>query len=385
VTGSQSRRAAVVGVAESDLGVVGPDRTGLQLQAQAAQRALCEAGLGLRDVDGIFTAGGESSMPSCALAEYLGISPRWSDTTSIGGASFESHVGHATVAIARGECEVALISYGSVQRSSGGRTLGRLGAVHGPAQFESIWGLPLPVGAYALAAMRHMHLYGTTSEQLAQVAVAARQWAHLNEKAYRRDLLTTADVLASPMVSTPLHRLDCCLVTDGGGAVVVTNEAVARQTNRRPVWIAGHAEAHTHHTISNMPDLTVTPAALSGPRAMAMAGVTHADIDIVEIYDSFTITVLLTLEGLGFCQPGEAGDFVTRRGIGPGGDFPLNTNGGGLSYCHPGMYGIFLLIEATRQLRGECGVRQVEGARLALVHGTGGVLSSGATVVLSSD
>lgn len=379
------RSAAIVGVAESDLGVVGPSWTGLRLQAQAAQRALLDAGLDVRDVDGLLTAGGDSTLPSCAVGEYLGITPRWSDTTSIGGASFESHIGHAALAIGAGQCEVALITYGSVQRSQGTRTLGRAGGVQGPAQFDGIWGLPLPVGAYALAATRHMHQYGTSPEELAEVAVAARQWAILNPNAFRREPLTVEDVLASPMVSSPLHRLDCCLVTDGGGAVVVTSEAVARQTSRPPVWILGHAEAHTHQTISNMRDLETTPATLTGPAALAKAGVTHDDVDVVEVYDSFTITVLLTLESLGFCGRGEGGAFVTTRNIAPGGTFPMNTNGGGLSYCHPGMYGIFLLIEATRQLRGECGARQIDGARVALAHGTGGVLSSAATVVLARD
>jgi acetyl-CoA acetyltransferase len=378
---TRSRLGAIVGVAESDLGVVGPDRTALQLQGQAAKAALEDAGLALRDVDAVFSAGGDGWSPNMSIADYLGITPRWSDGTNIGGSSFEAHVGHAVTAIRAGHCEVALITYGSTQRSLRSRSLARSGEVRGPAQFELIWGLPLPVGAYALAATRHMHQYGTTAEQLAEVAVATRAWAGLNPKAYYRDPITVADVLASPMISSPLHLLDCCLVTDGGGAVVVTSEGVAAST-RKPVWVLGHGEAHTHLAIGSMPDLTVTPAALSGPVAMGMAGVRHADFDVVELYDSFTITVIETLESLGFCGPGEGGSFVAGQRTAPGGDFPLNTNGGGLSYCHPGMYGIFLLIEATRQLRSERGEAQVLGARLALVNGTGGVLSSCATVVL---
>jgi len=380
---SRDRLGAIVGVAESDLGVVGPDRTAIQLQAQAAKAALGEAGLAAHDVDAVFSAGGDSWAPTLQLAEYLGIHPRWSDSTNIGGSSFDSHVGHAVTAIQRGQCEVALITYGSTQRSSRSRTLGRSGEVRGPDQFERIWGLPLPVGAYAMAATRHMHQYGTTPEQLAEVAVATRHWASLNPNAFYRDPISIADVLASPLISTPLHLLDCCLVTDGGGAVVVTSEAVAASAAKPPVWVIGHGEAHSHLGISSMPDLTVTAAAESGPRAMAMAGVRHSELDVVEIYDSFTITVLLTLESLGFCGPGESGAFISGQRTAPGGEFPLNTNGGGLSYCHPGMYGIFLLIEATRQLRGECGARQVPGARLALINGTGGVLSSTATVVLA--
>ncbi len=382
---TRSRLGAIAGVAESDLGVVGPDRTAFQLQAQAAKAALEDAGLGLRDVDAVFSAGGDGWSPTLSVAEYLGITPRWSDGTNIGGSSFDAHVGHAVTAIRAGHCEVALITYGSTQRSLRSRRVAGSGGVRGPAQFEQIWGMPMPVGAYAMAATRHMHQYGTTAEQLAEVAVATRAWAALNPKAYYRDPITIADVLASPMISSPLHLLDCCLVTDGGGAVVVTSEAVAASTRSRPVWVLGHGESHTHLTIANMPDLTVTPAALSGPRAMAMAGVTHSDLDLVELYDSFTITVIETLESLGFCAPGEGGAFVSGQRTAPGGDFPLNTNGGGLSYCPPGMYGIFLLIEATRQLRGERGEAQVPGARLALVNGTGGVLSSCATVVLGVD
>ena len=378
--------AAIAGVAESDLGVVGPDRTQLQLQAQAAKLALEDAGLTLKDVDAVFCTGDAYTWSHpLTIAEYLGITPRFTDGTNIGGSSFDSHVGHAVTAIAAGLCEVALISYGSTQRSQRNRSLGRAGDIRLPQQFEAIWGLPTPVGAYALAARRHMHQYGTTPEQLAEVAVATRKWATLNPKAYYREPITIADVLASPYIADPLHLLDCCLVTDGGGAVVVVSAERARSLPKPPVWVLGHGESHTHLTIANMPDLTVTPAAQSGPRAMAMAGVTHSDLDVVEIYDSFTITVLLTLESLGFCGPGESGAFVSAQRTAPGGEFPMNTNGGGLSYCHPGMYGIFLLIEATRQLRGECAERQVEGARLALVNGTGGVLSSTATLVLGRD
>jgi acetyl-CoA acetyltransferase len=379
---TRSRLGAIVGVAESDLGVVGPDRTALQLQAQAAKAALEEAGLSLRDVDAVFSAGGHGWSPTMSIAEYLGITPRWSDGTNIGGSSFDAHVGHAVTAIRAGNCEVALITYGSTQRSLRSRNLAGSGEVRGPAQFELVWGLPMPVGAYALAATRHMHQYGTTTEQLAEVAVATRAWAGLNPKAYYREPITIEDVLASPVISSPLHLLDCCLVTDGGGAVVVTSESVAASTRQQPVWVLGHGEAHTHLTIASMPDLTVTPAALSGPVAMGMAGVGHDELDVVELYDSFTITVIETLESLGFCGPGEGGPFVAGQRTAPGGDFALNTNGGGLSYCHPGMYGIFLLIEATRQLRGERGEAQIPGARLALVNGTGGVLSSCATVIL---
>ncbi|MDQ0189483.1 thiolase [Alicyclobacillus cycloheptanicus] len=377
------RIAAIVGVAESDLGST-PGKTVLQLQAQAAKAALEEAGFAREEVDAVFTAGNWGWSPTMMLAEYLGIQPKYTDGTNIGGSSFEAHVGHAAAGIANGLFDVALITYGSTQRSD--RSRNRIPpAVTLTEQFERPYGLPTPVGAYALAATRHMHQYGTTREQLAEIAVATRKWAALNEKAMMRDLITIDDVLSARPIAEPLHLLDCCLVTDGGGAVVVASAAAARRARTKPVWILGHGETHTHHSITNMPDLTVTGARESGRQAMEMAGVRHEELDVVEIYDSFTITVLLTLESLGFCGPGEGGAFVSSQRTAPGGDFPMNTNGGGLSYCHPGMYGIFLLIEAARQLRGECGPRQVPEAKLALVNGTGGVLSSTATVVLGRD
>ena len=378
-------RVAIAGVAESDLGEV-TGKTVLQMQAEAAQAALADAGLRLRDVDGIATAGGDGIYaPGMLLAEYLGVQARYTDSTNIGGASFVAHAGHASDAIRSGQCEVVLITYASRQRSQRTRALGSSGAVSGPLQFERVWGLPAPVGAYALAATRHMHEYGTRPEQLAEVAVATRKWAGLNPRAFMRDPISIADVLASRWIAEPLHLLDCCLVTDGGGAVVVVSEERSRDLARPPVWILGHGEAHTHLGIASMPDLTTTPAAISGRRAFETAGVRPEEIDVVEVYDSFTITVLLTLEALGFCGRGESGAFVSGQRTAPGGDFPMNTNGGGLSYCHPGMYGIFTMIEATRQLRGECGPRQVEGASLALANGTGGVLSSAATLVLGRD
>jgi acetyl-CoA acetyltransferase len=376
--------AAIVGVAESDLGRT-PNKTVLQLQHQAARAALDDAGLGFGDVDALFCAGGWAWSPNMMLAEYLGIRPRYTDSTNIGGSSFEAHVGHAVAGIEAGLFEVALITYGSTQHSN--RASERSSYTFRlTEQYEPLFGLPTPVGAYALAATRHMYEYGTTSEHLAEVAVATRKWARLNEKAMMHDAITIEDVLNSRWVAEPLHLLDCCLVTDGGGAVVVTSAERARNARKAPVWVLGHGEAHTHNTITNMPDLATHQAAVSSGRdAFAMAGLTTAEIDVAEIYDSFTITVVMTLEALGFCGRGEGGAFVSGQRTAPGGAFPMNTNGGGLSYCHPGMYGIFLLIEATRQLRGECGPRQVADARIALAHGTGGVLSSAATVILGKD
>jgi acetyl-CoA acetyltransferase len=379
-----SSKAAIVGVAESDLGHT-PDKTVLQLQAQAARAALDDAGLGFDAVDALFCAGNWAWSTNLMLAEYLGLQPKYTDTTNIGGASFEAHIEHAVAGIEAGLFDVALIVYGSTQRSDRSRGRGtpffRLSE-----QYEGPFGLPSPPGAYALAAMRHMAEFGTTSEQLAEVAVATRKWATLNAKALKRTPITIDDVLNSRWIAEPLHLLDCCLVTDGGGAVVVASAQRARDTRKAPIWILGHGEAHTHNSIANMPDLAVHRAAIaSGRDAFARAGLTTDDINVAEIYDSFTITVILTLEALGFCARGEGGAFVSGQRTAPGGSFPMNTNGGGLSFTHPGMYGIFLLIEATRQLRGECGQRQVEGARIALAHGTGGVLSSAATVILGKD
>jgi acetyl-CoA acetyltransferase len=356
------------------------------MMAAASIEALGEAGLTLADVDGLIPAGYPTVMPSLDLAQYLGIAPSYVDSTDIGGSSFEMHVAHADAAIQAGLCEVVLITYASTQRQDRSRQAG------GPAepafsyrsQFESETGMPSPIGAYALAAARHMYEFGTTSDQLAEIAVSARAWAGLNPKAFKRDPITVEDVLESRPICTPLHLLDCCLVTDGGGAVVVTSQERARDLRRKPVSVLGYGQQITHADISQSPDLVRTGAAASGRAAFAMAGLEPADVDVAEIYDSFTITVLLSLEDLGFCAKGEGGPFVEDGRVKPGGDFPLNTSGGGLSYCHPGMFGLLLLIEGVRQLRGDCGERQVSGAEVALCHGTGGVLSSSATVLLGA-
>lgn len=376
-----------MGVAESPLGEV-HDLTVLGMQAVAAKEALEEAGLTLADVDGVFTAGA-GLMAGIETAEYLRIRPRYTDSTQIGGSSFEAHIGHALAAVAHGLCDVALITYASRQRTLRSRSLGGRGgggfAQTLQGQFETPFGLPLPLGAYALAATRHMALYGTTSEQLAEIAVAMRRWAQMNEKAWDREPLDVAGVLSSPMVSEPLHVRDCCLVVDGGGAVVVTGAERARDLATAPVYVLGAGESHDHMAISQMPELTETAAVVSGPEAFRRAGLGPADVDVLQLYDSFTITVLLALEDLGFCPKGEGGPFVADGKLGPGGSLPTNTSGGGLSYCHPGMLGLLLLIEGVRQLRGESGERQVEGAEVALVHGVGGVLSSTATVVLGTE
>jgi acetyl-CoA acetyltransferase len=377
---SKDRRAAIVGAAESDLGEVGPGFSAMDLMAQGVQRALADCGLGLRDVDGLFCATTQSRMAGLALAEYLNLPEAYIESSSTGGSSFMGHLARAEQAIAAGACEVAVIAYGSTQRSLGRKNTS-------PAErnpYEAPFKPFLPPTAYALAAARHMHEFGTTREQLAEVAVAAREWAMLNPVAWEKAPLTVEEVLASRMVSHPLTIRDCCLVTDGGGAIVVTSAARARHMAKPPVHVLGAGHVTTHLTISNMPDLVRTGARRSGEMAYAQAGLRAADIDVVGVYDAFTINTILFLEDLGFCAKGEGGAFVSGGRIAPRGSLPVNTNGGGLSYCHPGMYGLFLLIEAVRQLRGECGARQVARTEVALAHGNGAVLSSQYTVILGA-
>jgi acetyl-CoA acetyltransferase len=373
--------AAIVGVAESDIGQVAEGMSVIDLMAQGAKRVLDDCGLALKDVDGLFSATTQSRLSVLGLAEYLGITPRFLGSTIVGGSSFEYHVAHAMGAIALGLCDVALIAYGSTQRSVG-RKQASLREVN---PYETPFKPFLPSSAYALAASRHMHEFGTTREQLAAVAVAAREWALLNPVAWEKKPLTIEGVLSSRMVSHPLTVRDCCLVTDGGGAIVVTSAERAKSLKKKPAYVLGCGQSVTHANISSMPDLTVTGALASGQQAYAMAKLGPADVNAVEVYDAFTINTILFLEDLGFCKKGEGGPFVTGGRIAPGGSLAVNTNGGGLSYCHPGMYGLFLLIEAVRQLRGECGARQVANCEVALAHGNGGVLSSQATVILGSE
>jgi acetyl-CoA acetyltransferase len=378
---SISGKAAIVGVAESDqIGRV-PDKPALMLHAEAARTALAEAGLTKGDVDGLFTAG----VSTLELGEYLGIEPRFTDGTSVGGSSFVIHVAHAAGAIAAGRCTVALITHGESGRSRVGMNPYPRSAQSLSGQFEQPFGLPTPVGAYAMACTRHMHEYGTTHEQLAEIAVATRKWAMLNPKAMMRDPITIEDVLTSRPIAYPFNLLDCCLVTDAGGAVVLTSLERARDLKQTPVAVLGVGESHDHSLISQMPSFTGFAARKSGEAAFGMAGIGRDEVDLAMIYDSFTYTVLLSLEELGFCGKGEGGAFVSGQRTAPGGDFPMNTNGGGLSYTHPGMYGMFAIIEGVRQLRGDYadqGIRQVPNAKLAVVHGTGGVLSSAGTAIL---
>ena len=373
--------AAIVGAAESDLGQVGPGFNVIDLMAQGITRALDDCGLGLKDVDGLISSCTQSRTSPLNLAEYLGISPAFIDGTIIGGSSFMFHIQHAMAALQLGLCHVAVIAYGSTQRSIGRQNA----SVREINPYETPYRPFLPSTAYALAASRHMHEFGTTRAQMAEVAVAARQWALKNPVAWEKKPLTVEEVLAARMVSYPFTVRDICLVTDGGGAIVLVSPERAKSLKKPPVYVLGQGQCITHANISSMPDLTVTGALESGRQAYAMAGLAAKDIDVLELYDAFTINTILFLEDLGFCQKGEGGSFVAGGRIAPGGSLPVNTNGGGLSYCHPGMYGLFLLIEAVRQLRGECGERQVAGAETAIAHGNGGVLSSQSTVILGSE
>ena len=362
----------IAGVGEADFKDVAPGTRPEDMMVQAATRALDDAGIELGAVDGLFATTSQLNMPALSAAEALGIRPRYLDGTNVGGSSFIAHLDHAAAAIETGRCEVALIVYGSTQRSVGRGNA----SVQEIDPYEKPYAPMNPVTAYALAASRHMYEFGTTAEQLAEVAVSARRWAQRNPGAWSRDELTIDDVLAAPRVCDPLGVRDCCLVTDGGAAaVLVAGDAGVR--------LLGAGEATTHRNISYMPDLTRTAAAESGERAFARAGVTRDDVNLLMLYDAFTITPILFLEDLGFCAKGEGGAYVEGGRTAPGGaGIPMNTNGGGLSYCHPGMYGLLEIVEAVRQLRGEGGERQVPDARIALVHGNGGVLSSQCTALL---
>ncbi|MBI4233858.1 MAG: thiolase [Chloroflexi bacterium] len=387
--GRGDQRIAIVGVEESDQIGLTPNKSALAHHAEAAHNALADAGLQKKDVDGLFTAGPYSTL---VTGEYLGIQPRYTDSTSVGGSSFVIHVAHAMAAIQAGFCEVALITHGETGRSSRAPAPGNANLPQ--AQYETPYGLVGPPISYALACRRYMHEFGEerTRQAMAEIAVSTRKWAQLNPKAMMRDPMTFDDYHNSRWIAWPFHLMDCCLVTDAGGAVVVTTAERAASCRKKPVWVQGAAEGHDHGMISAMPSFTSLIARETGKRALGMAGITHSDLDLTMVYDSFTYTVLLSLEDLGFCKKGEGPDFVKGQRTAPGGDFPLNASGGGLSYTHSGMYGVFLLIEAVRQLRGECGQRQVKAkkdpsqhAKTVLCNGTGGSLSSCGTVVLTRD
>jgi acetyl-CoA acetyltransferase len=372
-------RTAMVGAATFGQGKA-PGYEASDLAAIASTMALEDAGLSLADVDGLFFCHPADTMGGLSFAQYLGIRPKVTDNNRTGGSAFQTYVEHAAYLLDAGAIDCALIAYGSNQATAAGKLVSTVQ----PMRYEAPYRPLNPVSSYALAAARYMHQYGATREQLGEVALAARKWAMLNPEAFKRDALTMDDYLASRMVSDPLSVLDCCLVTDGAAAVVMTRADRARDLKRSPIKVMG-AAAETHHReIGWLEDLTVTAAARSGARAYRRAGLEPADIDVVQVYDAFTINTILFLEDLGFCPKGEGARFVQDGRIAPGGALPVNTNGGGLSCCHPGMYGLFPIVEAVRQLRGEAGDRQVADARFAIAHGNGGVLSSQATVILGA-
>lgn len=385
-----SRTAVIVGVGLSDYPKT-PHLDAIGHNALAIRRALDDCGMPKGDIDGLMCVGAYGTDDAATMAEIFGIDHRYLDGTDTGGSAFEYYVQHAVSAIEHGECDTVLITYGSDFLSRMGRTLGTQlfgnadgGRQRGALQFDMSYGSPL-VSNYALAAMRHMHEFGTTSESLAQIAVDIRQNASLNPDAMYRTPISIDDVMNSRMISDPLHLLDCCIITDGGGAVLLTTEERAKDLRRPPVYVLGAAAAQTHWSISQMPSLTTTAAAICGPLALAKAGITPNEVDALQLYDSFTITVLLLLEDLGFCKKGEGGDLVQDGLLTTKGALPTNTDGGGLSSCHPGRRGIFLLIEAVRQIRGEAGMAQVPDCKVVVATGSGGNLSCMGTVVLGRD
>ncbi|MGA0565198.1 thiolase [Ancylobacter sp. VNQ12] len=370
---------AIVGMGTAGVGEA-PGFSAIELLGLSVRAALDDAGMALSDIDAVFAATSSHAFPSMSVTEYLGLKPKYFDSTNVGGSSFELHLLQASLALEAGLCDVALICYGSNQRTAGGRLV----SMSEPQWHETPYEPRHPITAYALATSRHMHQFGTTREMLADVAVAARQWANLNPQAFARGPLTREEVLAKRMVSDPLTSGDCCLVTDGAAACILVRADRARDFPKPPVYFLGAAGANWHRSIQAMPDLTMTAASDSGPRAFAMAGLTHADVDVAMVYDAFTINTILFLEDLGFCPKGEGGRFVQDGRIAPGGELAVNTNGGGLSCVHPGMYGMFLIAEGVAQIRGEAGERQLTRADIALLHGNGGTLSSQVTAFLGS-
>ena len=368
--------AAIVGGATFGIGEA-PGFNAQEIAAKASVLALADARVALDQVDAVFVALPEDSLSGLSFAEYLGLHPKLTDNNRTGGSAFMSHVVSAVLALDAGLCNVALIAYGAVPRTS----KSFVGPTGTP--YETPY-RPTLAASYALAARRHMHEYGTTQEQLAAVAVAARRWARHNPQAVMRGDLSIADCLAARRVATPLGVLDCCLVTDGAAAIVMTRAERARDHCDRPAYVLGGAAATTHRFIAAMPDLTRTAAADSGPRAFAQAKVGPGDVNVAQLYDAFTINPILFLEDLGFCPKGEGGAFVESGATAPGGRLPVNTNGGGLSCVHPGMYGLFALEEAFRQLSGTPRGLAVPDVSVALAHGNGGVLSSQATVILGA-
>lgn len=380
MSGFPRGRTAIAGLATYGMGEA-PGYQSIDLTAKASLMAIEDAGMTVADIDAVFGIVPQDPFCGLTIPEYLGIRPKFAENSRTGGSSFQAHAIAAALALDAGLCDAALICYGSNQRTASGGLVGSGGQ---PFPYEAPFRPLGPVSSYALAAARHMHEYGTTREHLAEVAVAARCWAKLNPDAFSRGDLSIEDCLGARMVSDPLTVRDCCLVTDGAAAVVMTRADRARQGPQPPVFLLGGAAATWHRYISQAQDLTVTAAQESGRNAFIYAGIAPSDVDVVELYDAFSINTILFLEDLGFCPKGEGGRFVAGGAIAPGGVLPVNTNGGGLSCVHPGMYGLFTMVEAATQLRGQASQRQVAECEIAVAHGNGGTLSSQATLVFGS-
>lgn len=372
---------AIVGAAETtQMGII-PDMSVIQLHADAALNAMADCGLGPQDIDGVATAG-ESPV---AIAHYLGITPTWADGTSVGGCSFMLHVRHAAAAINEGLCSTVLITHGESGRSRVGA--GRWGSAPSSlqGQFESPYGPSGPPSSFTIPVLRYMQDFGLTHEQLAMVAVVQREWAGMNPRASFRDPITVEDVLNSRMIAYPFHLLECCLVTDGGGALILTSADRAKDFPAKPVYVIGTGESVETPMVSQMEDFTTSKAfRVSGAKAFAEAGISHDDVDHLMIYDAFAHLPIYGLEDLGFCKRGEAGSFIWEGHTRPGGKLPLNTNGGGLSYMHSGMYGMYALQESVRQMRG-IAPAQVPNAKISIAHGVGGMFAASGTIIMSNE
>ncbi|HKV55624.1 MAG TPA: hypothetical protein VJN94_13395 [Candidatus Binataceae bacterium] len=385
---SLRNQVAIVGVADTEVGVV-PQYSATQLCVRAARLALEDAGISKDDVDGLITCASWAEpylYHAEMIAEYMHIFPRYCMGAPAGGGTTLAIMHHAASAIVTGMCNTVLISMADSQVSGLSRDKAiELMSTAGHPQFERPYGPPIPA-FYALLARAHEHAYGTTAEQRAAVAVACRKHASLNPAAQMRKPITVTDVLNSRMIADPLHLLDCSLVSDGGAAFIMTSAERARDFKRKPIYLMGVGEGHSHEHVTQAVSLTTSAAKEAGERAFAMAGVTPHDVDVAELYDCFTPVVIIELEDLGFCAKGEGGRFVEGGRIELGGELPINTHGGLLSHCHPGHPGsMFSITEAVRQLRGECGSRQVTDARIALVHGQGGIMSTHCTAIFGRE
>jgi acetyl-CoA acetyltransferase len=355
-----------------------------EIQSEAIHRLLANAGLSVKDIDGLATNGVER-FSTVGMSEYLGISPSWTESSFLGGSSYLTFIKRAVDAVESGQCNIAIVSYGSNQKSSKSRSLGGVIENHTPQKFfEYSQGVLSPLSLYALVAQRGFHEWDINSEDLAEIAINSRKWAQLNKKAfhYASGDLTVEDVINSGLISSPLHKLDCCLVTDGGGAVLITNDKIANKLDLPKIKVNGFGQRDTHISYSQMPDYLITGAKASSQEALKNAKMKLSDIDTLQIYDSFTITVLSTLASIGIAEPKKIIEMFRSGEFLKGGQYPLNTSGGGLSYCHPGMLGLLLVVEAVNQLSGNLGQRQVPNASTAFVHGTGGVFSTHASMIL---